>query len=176
MNTPRLVPWNWLRKEEVAGNAPARMARRASAAAPVYMELDQLFESLFNGYMPYGSKTEKQLEQAMIRPSLDVSGNEKQYKVTVELPGVDEKDLQVELDNDTLRIHGEKKFEQQEGEEGKGYYRMERSYGSFHRVLALPKDADSSAITAEHKDGVLTITIPRKTETLPESRKIAIGK
>lgn len=121
------------------------------------------------------------MEQSVaIRPSLDITGNEKQYQVTVELPGVKESDLQVEVDNDMLRVYGEKRYEHEEkegeGDNGRGYYRMERSYGSFQRTLSLPEDVDAEGVTAVHKEGILTITLPRKEAIKQENRRIAITK
>jgi len=186
MNSTKLIPWNWFRREE-SGNMTAHTPRRRVFAAhsPLYMELDRLFDSLFNGYYPHGAApgASKELGEAMIRPNLDISGDDKHYYVTVELPGVDENELSVEVDNDILRISGEKKYEHKEGaaddatvESGKNYYRIERSYGSFQRVLALPEDVDASNIRAAHKNGVLTITLPRKEELVQENRRIQIAK
>jgi HSP20 family protein len=78
---------------------------------------------------------------------------------------VDEKDVKLEIVNDTLTISGEKKQEKEEKE--KNYYRMERSYGVFQRVLSLPEDADQDKIKATFKKGILTVTVPRK--ALPKS-------
>ena len=105
------------------------------------------------------------LAEGMFKPSLDLGATDKEYTVTVELPGVDEKDVRLEIVNDNLIIRGEKKQETEEQE--KNYYRMERSYGSFERVLSLPEDADQDGVKATFKKGVLTVTLPRK--ALPES-------
>jgi len=183
MNSTKLIPWNWFRREE-SENMPAQTRRRVFAThSPLYMELDRLFDSLFNGYYPHVAApgASKELGETMIRPHLDISGDDKHYYVSVELPGVDESNLSVEVEDNTLRISGEKSDEHKEGDEnfkenGKNYYRIERSYGSFQRILALPEDVDASGITAIHKDGVLTITLPRKAELLQENKKIPISK
>ena len=109
-----------------------------------------------------------------LRPRLDMTGDDKQYVVTVEIPGVSPDDISLEARDGALLLRGEKKQEATSDE--KGVYRMERTYGSFERVLPLPEDASEDAVTASHKDGVLTITIPRKEKTAPEARKIAISK
>jgi HSP20 family protein len=103
---------------------------------------------------------------------LDVGASDKEYTISVELPGVDEKEIQLELSNNTLKIKGEKK--QQKEEKEKNYYRMERSYGSFQRVLSLPEDADQEKINATYKNGIMEIAIPRKASQKTETKKIEI--
>ena len=100
-------------------------------------------------------------------------GDEKQYVISLEVPGVSDKDLKVELQDDLLIIHGEKKLEHQE--EKDGIYHMERSYGSFQRVLTLPADALSSGIKAMSKAGVLEITVPRQKLAAKEGKTIEIA-
>lgn len=190
MSTTHLVPWNWFRRD--SRTAPARRRVVSGSIMPLYTEFDRLFDSLFNPeFQPAlvnGSNT--QLGEAVIRPNLDISGDEKQYYVSVEVPGIAASDLHVEVENNTLRISGEKKYaheskaEVPEQDEAKtelakperSFYRIERSYGSFERLLTLPEDVDANAIFAEHKDGVLTVTLPRKEAVLPESRRIEISK
>ncbi len=188
MKSSKLVPWNWFMRDAL--NADADTGRRMSGhaalipAAPFYMELDRLFDNFFSGYMPHARmRAAKPLADAAIRPDLDISGDDKRYIVSVELPGVSEQDLNVELENNTLRISGEKRYEhesangpQGEAEAGKNFYRIERSYGSFQRVLELPDDVDTEAITATHKDGVLTITLPRKAAVLQSAKRIAVNQ
>lgn len=196
MTAIKLLPLNLFRRDEALKNAGRGGRRRmiAMPAAPLFMELDRILDGLFASEFPHGVTpgAAKELGESVIRPNIDISGDEKQYFVTVEVPGVEEKNLHVEVENDSLRIYGEKRYEQRsksneakaegkaedEGkpENGLSYYRVERSYGSFHRALTLPEDVDASRIAASHKDGVLTITLPRK-EVLPaESRRIAIAK
>ena len=107
-------------------------------------------------------------------PRLDVSSDEKAYSVTAELPGVRPDDVKIEVRDNALIIHGEKKNEHTE--EKKDYYLSERSYGSFERVLTLPEDAVVDEIKATHKDGVLSIAIPRKEPDKPHSKTIEIAK
>jgi len=85
---------------------------------------------------------------------------------------VEEKDFNLDLSDGTLSIRGEKRQEKEEKEIN--YYRMERSFGSFQRVVSLPEDVDQDGITAKYAAGVLTIKLPRKSKTETESRKIAI--
>jgi HSP20 family protein len=108
----------------------------------------------------------------VLKPTLDLSASENEYTVTVEVPGVDEKDLKIEVDKNTMIIRGEKKQEKEEKQ--KSYYRQERFYGSFRRILSLPEDADQDGIKAVFKQGVLNITLPRKALPKPDVRQIAI--
>jgi HSP20 family protein len=108
----------------------------------------------------------------MLKPTLDLSATDKKYTISVEIPGVDEKDVKLEIANDTLTIRGEKKQENEEKD--KNYYRVERSYGSFQRVLSLPEDADQAGVKATFKRGILFISMPRKAVPQADVRKIDI--
>ena len=85
-------------------------------------------------------------------------------------------EINIEVRDNMLIVEGEKKNETEDKDEKKGYYRMERSYGSFRRVLSLPEDVETDKITATHKDGVLSIEIPRKEPEKPAARKIEVVK
>ncbi len=95
-------------------------------------------------------------------PSIDVSETRDKYTVTVELPGVDQDDLDVTLEDDVLIIRGEKKKESEDKDES--YHRVERSYGSFTRSLRLPGKVDPEGIKAKFKKGILTLTVPKPEE------------
>lgn len=185
MKTTGLTPWTWFRKDDSRSDSPALLSRRYGytvPAAPLFLEMDRIFDSLLGGQFPHRLSAGKDLGEAVLRPNLDISGDETRYFVSVELPGVDEQDLRVELDNDVLRICGEKRHETQQEETGDGsgngrsFYRVERAYGSFQRELSLPDDVDASGITAVHKDGVLTITLPRREAVLEKARRIEIAR
>lgn len=174
MNTA-LIPWTRYRRS-------AAPARRVFAFQPemLYSEFDKMFDALLGG--PSEANADG---QALYRPHMDICGDGRRYFVTVEVPGVAEKDLHVELEGQTLRIRGEKHAEREEKSDESGesaetpartFYRVERCYGSFERVLTLPDDVDASAISASHENGVLTLTLPRKEEVLPENRTIEINK
>nr|WP_281357791.1 Hsp20/alpha crystallin family protein [Desulfobacter latus] len=109
----------------------------------------------------------EEITGSLLKPRLDLSATDKEYTVSLEIPGVSEKDVNLELADDTLIIRGEKK--QKKEEKKKNFYRLERSYGSFQRTLSLPEDADKDNIKADFKNGVLNITIPRK--ALPSGTK-----
>jgi HSP20 family protein len=178
MDIKKWIPWNWFKKEEEdagkilpvkRGTAAEGRGALTSPLQQFHQEIDRLFEQAFRGFglTPFWSDWPllPRLAEGMFKPSLDLGATDKEYTVTVELPGVDEKDVRLEIVNDNLIIRGEKKQETEEKE--KNYYRMERSYGSFERVLSLPADADQDNVKAAYKKGVLTVTLPRK--ALPES-------
>ena len=183
MDTSKLNPWNWFHKEERNESmAPAlRPPRKLEVdlyGAPLFTAMENFIDSVFRDGMlrfePLGGRTAQRSMEAALKPKLDISSDEKEYRITVELPGVDEEDVKVELEDNALRISGEKRLEEED--KSKGYYRVERSYGSFQRVLTLPKDVDAAAIKAVHKKGVLAITLPRKALTPSENKRIAIDR
>ena len=107
-------------------------------------------------------------------PQIDVSESEHEIHVTAELPGLDEKDVEVILTNDMLTIHGEKKAEREQKD--RDYHLMERSHGTFSRSLPLPFAADPSQVKAAFRDGVLTITIPKPKEVQEKMHRIEVQR
>ncbi len=105
-------------------------------------------------------------------PRVDIKDEDNQLKVEAELPGVSEKDVELSISGDMLMISGEKKQEKEEKE--KGYYRVERSYGSFQRAIPLPVDVDRDKVQASFKNGVLTVTLPKSPEAMKQTKKIPI--
>lgn len=184
MDLKKLAPWNWFKKEEEQhGGTVVPVQRQGelrpySPLAQFHQEIDRMFETFFRGFglpsVGLGREHSLLAPAEWIKPTLDIAAGEKEYVVSVELPGVDEKDVQLELTEGTLVIKGEKKQEKEEKE--KNYYRMERSYGSFQRVLSLPEDAEHEGIGATYKNGILKVTIPRKTGPPRESRQITIQR
>ncbi|MDU9049680.1 MAG: Hsp20/alpha crystallin family protein [Candidatus Electrothrix sp. Rat3] len=108
----------------------------------------------------------------MLRPVTDLAASDKEYTVTVEVPGAEKDDIKIEVANNVMTIRGEKK--QKKEEEEKDFYRQERFYGSFQRVLSLPEDANQDAIKATFNQGVLTVTMPRKDMPKPAVKEIKI--
>src|SRR4051812_11893658 len=115
----------------------------------------------------------------VLAPRVDVAEDEKAVTLTAELPGVDEKDIDVSLVDDQLTIRGEKRSEHDEKkeEDGRTLHRVERSYGAFQRTLALPYKVDPEHIS-QFKDGVLKITLPKPPDAIAQkqSRKIEVNK
>jgi len=188
MDIKKLAPWNWFKKEEEdAGKTVPVMpgASQERGAHPIagplsqlHEEIDRFFNNTFRGFgmtpSGFGSPLASGLAEGLLKPTVDISATEKEYKITVEVPGVDEKDVKLELLNDTLTISGEKKQEKEE--KGKNYYCMERSYGTFQRTLSLPEDAEQEKIQASFKRGILNIQIPRKPVAESHVKRIEIKK
>ena len=111
-------------------------------------------------------------------PQLDVSETDKEFKITADLPGLTEKDVEVKLAGNQLTLRGEKKseHEEKEGEEGKAryYHRVERTYGSFQRTLTVPFDVEADKVEATFKNGVLTVTMQKPTVAQQATRKIEV--
>jgi HSP20 family protein len=105
-------------------------------------------------------------------PAVDITEDDKAYKIAAELPGMSEKDIEVSLSGDMLVLKGEKRQEREEKE--KNRYLSERSYGSFQRSFALPEGIDRDKITAEFSKGVLTLTLPKTPEVQKQQKKIEV--
>ncbi len=103
-------------------------------------------------------------------PAVNISENDKEIKVKAELPGLDSKDIDLSIQNNTLILKGEKKFEEEESKEN--FHRIECSYGSFYRAIPLPAEVDESKVSAKFKNGVLEIKLPKKEEI--RAKKIEI--
>jgi len=122
-------------------------------------EMNRLFDDFFHGFglTPFWER-EEDLARSFT-PSVDVSETDKEIKVSAELPGMEEKNISVELNDDALTIRGEKKEEHEE--KGKHSYCLERSYGSFCRVVPLPVAVNAEKVGAKFKKGVLSVTLPK---------------
>jgi HSP20 family protein len=185
MNIKKWIPWNWFNKEEEDAGTSVTLQRSSTddqlpalsgSLARFHQEIDRLFDQAFRGFdmSPFGLNRTlaSSMSNGMLRPTLDLGATDPAYTVSVEVPGVDKKDVKVKIANDTLTILGEKRQETEEKE--KNYYRMERSYGSFQRVLSLPEDADPEGVAATFKNGVLTVTMPRKAAPQAHVQQIEI--
>ena len=103
-------------------------------------------------------------------PSVDIYETENELVLKADLPDVDSKDIDVRVENHTLTLAGQRKFEKQDN--GKGYHRIERSYGNFVRSFAVPNSFDTENINAAFKNGVLTVTLPKREAAKPRQIKI----
>jgi HSP20 family protein len=115
---------------------------------------------------------QKDLITSSWAPAVDIYEDENQLVLTAEVPGIDEKDIEIKLEDNTLSIHGERKMEKETKEEN--YHRLERAYGSFYRSFTLPNYIDQEKIQAQHENGILKITMPKKPEL--KTRKVKILK
>jgi HSP20 family protein len=131
-------------------------------------EMDALFDNFFSGF------DLQRFESSLggFNPKVDVVENDKEIKVTAELPGIDEKEIDLSLSRGALTIRGEKQKEK-EGR-GKDYYRMERSFGAFSRVIPLPAEVDDENVQASFRKGVLSITLPKTVQELRETKKVPV--
>jgi HSP20 family protein len=105
-------------------------------------------------------------------PQLDVSETDREFLIAAELPGMDEKDVEVSVSNSLLTLRGEKKNERED--KRKGYYRMERSYGMFERTIPVPEGVDLDKVEASFKKGVLTVVLPKSVDYQKERKRIPI--
>jgi HSP20 family protein len=132
-------------------------------------EMDRLFEG-FGRDLGWPSPEGR---AAAMAPSIDVSETEGEIKIEAELPGIDEKEVEVVISDNVLTIKGEKKADKEEKK--KDYHLVERSYGSFSRTLTLPFAADPAKVKAGFKNGVLSISLPKPPEVKAKAKKIAIN-
>lgn len=144
--------------------------RREPLFQSLQQEMNRLFEDFKHGLsFPQRPWFEPITEY---NAKIDVKDNDKEIVVTAEIPGVDMKDIDVSLRDDGLVIKGEKREEKEENE--KGYYRMERSYGSFYRFIPMPNQLDPSKVTATYKNGVVKVVLPKTAETAKTEKKVDV--
>jgi HSP20 family protein len=116
---------------------------------------------------------EEGLTTTAFAPPVDVYEDEHNVTLKIEVPGIDEKDIDVRIENNTLTVHGERKFEKEEKEEN--YRRVERQYGSFTRTFTLPNTVDTENVAANYEKGVLKIKLAKKAEAKPKQIKVNVG-
>jgi HSP20 family protein len=107
-------------------------------------------------------------------PPVDIFETENELLLRADLPGLDIKDVDIQVENGTLALRGERKY-QNESKEG-GFHRIERSYGSFARYFTLPDTVDTDAVKADYKQGVLTVTLPKKEVAKPKQIKVQVSE
>src|SRR6516225_3556794 len=121
----------------------------------------------------FGEGREEALTTTAFAPPVDVYEDEHNVTLKIEVPGIEEKDIDVRIENHTLTVHGERKFEKEEKEEN--YRRVERQYGSFTRTFTLPQTVDTENVSANYEKGVLKIALPKKAEAKPKQIKVNVG-
>jgi HSP20 family protein len=122
-------------------------------------------------YSPEGP--EEALTTTSFAPPVDIYEDEHTIAVKMEVPGIDEKDIDVRIENNTLTVHGERKIEKEEKEEN--FRRVERQYGSFTRSFTLPSSVDTGQVNANYDKGVLKISLAKKAEAKPKQIKVNVG-
>ena len=165
LNMRELIPWT--RGREVTSG------RRVEHPLVAFQrEVDRLFDDFWRGFdLPLFGRPERM--GGTVSPKIDISEKDDEIVVTAELPGLDEKDLEVTLTDNVLSIRGEKKLEKEEKE--RGYTYTERSYGSFERRIPLDVEVLSDKVAAAFKNGVLTVTLPKSPEAQKNVKHIPIG-
>ena len=106
-------------------------------------------------------------------PAVDIYETENELVVKADLPEVDPKSVGIQLENGTLTVKGERRFEEQKN--GKGFHRIERSYGTFVRAFSLPETIEGDKVKADYKNGVLTITLPKKEVAKPRTINVEVN-
>jgi HSP20 family protein len=132
---------------------------------------DRMNRLFRDSYAPEGR--EEALTTATFAPPVDVYEDEHNVTLKIEVPGIDEKDIDVRIENNTLTVHGERKFEKEEKEEN--YRRVERQYGSFTRTFTLPTTVDHENVQADYDKGVLKVKLVKKAEAKPKQIKVNVG-
>jgi len=133
---------------------------------------DQLFRTFDAAYRG-GGRDDEQSMTATWTPLVDVFEDNEGITLKVELPEVDAKDVEIQVEGNTLTLKGERKLEREDKRDG--YHRIERTYGAFSRTFTLPNTVDVEHITAESKDGVLRVLLPKKAETKPRQIKVGVS-
>ena len=157
MNFRNIVPWNRGERD--------RDSQSMYPVASLHRDVNRLFEEAFRSFgdSPFFGDREW--------PRVDVEEADKEYRVTAELPGLDEKDVEVLLHDGVLTVRGEKKVES----EDRNRTYSERFYGRFERRLSLDRDIDESAVKATFKKGILTVTVPKSAMALERAKRIPIS-
>jgi HSP20 family protein len=132
---------------------------------------DRMNRLLSNPRGPEGQ--DESLTSTAFAPPVDVYEDEHNVTLKIEVPGIDEKDIDVRIENNTLTVHGERKFETDEKEEN--YRRVERQYGGFTRTFTLPTTVDHENVQADYDKGVLKIKLAKKAEAKPKQIKVNVG-
>lgn len=134
--------------------------------------LNQLFNQTFGQAL--ASEGQEDVSNRVWAPAVDIYETEQNLVVKAELPGVDPKDVEVRIENQTLFIRGERKFEKDVKEQN--YHRVERSYGAFARSFTLPNTVNAEDVKAEYKNGILTLTLAKREEAKPKTIKIQVSE
>lgn len=165
-----------IKKETTQKSSPgSQMQVRREWEVPfvsLQREMNRLFDSFFGGLSPSPWASLERGSAESFNPRIDVSETDKEIKISAELPGMDENDIDVSLTKDTLTIKGEKKEEKED--KGKDYYRMERSYGSFARTIPLPVEVNTDKVEATFKKGILSVMIPKTATAIEKTKKVPI--
>lgn len=171
-----LVPWG--REKSAKGDRKRRTGRDVivrgddgDSVVSLQQELNDVFDRFFERFeRPFFDRSFGLA--GLSQPSIDITESDKQIKIAVDLPGMDEDDIDVSLTGDILTIRGERRHEREEDE--KGYFLHERSYGSFYRTIPMPPGLETDRAKAEFKKGVLRITMPKSSHAKDLTKRIEV--
>lgn len=151
------LPTNWIRGRKGQDHPLATLRR----------EVDSLFDDFGNGFFS---------REGEVSIRSNVSETDEDFRITAELPGLTDEDVDVSVTGDRIVIKGEKKSEKEEksSKKGREFHRIERTSGSFHRSMTLPFNINPDTVDAKVHNGVLTVTIPKPPEAMEETKKIAV--
>ena len=166
MSLDQLIPWNW------GKNGESLSRDSGSPFAEFQKEVNRLFDNFSENMFSLSPMRRNLQDVSAVYPKMDVSETDEEFKISAELPGMDEKDIDVSVSRDVLTIKGEKKAEKEEKKPS--YYRMERTYGTFQRSIPLPEGVEKDQVKATFKKGVLNVVIPKSEKTVKESKKVEI--
>ena len=127
--------------------------------------VNNLFREMNDGDSP--------LTTASFVPAVDIYEDSKKVVLKLEVPGIEEKDLDIRVENNTLTVKGERKFEKEEKEEN--FHRIERRYGTFYRAFTLPSTVDTEHVQANYQNGILKLELSKKPEAQPKQIKVNVG-
>ncbi len=162
MTVRDLVPWSRGERE----HGPMAQSTSANPVASLHREMNRLFDDVFRGFDDtrlWGGRG--------AWPSMDVEETEQEYRVTAELPGLEERDIEVLLQDGVLTLRGEKKLET----EARNRTYAERLYGRFERQITLDREIDDSAVNATFQNGVLTVTVAKSARAVEHAKRIPIN-
>lgn len=170
--------WLPFKRDEHGNATPPQVGHHAFADWRA--EMDKMFEKLMTGEMTSMPSLAAgrdgwfgDFSPRSFTPSIDIADEKKYIKVNADLPGMSVDDIQLDVHDGALVIRGEKKIEKSSEEDG--YYRTERAYGAFHRVIPIPAEVDADHAEAEFRNGVLTVRLPKLAAKAEEAKRIPVA-
>ncbi|NPV87101.1 MAG: Hsp20/alpha crystallin family protein [Anaerolineae bacterium] len=161
-----LLPWN--RGKSLA------VRRESDPFLTLRREMNRLFDEFYANPFSLAPFESLWQSEGEFMPQIDISETDKEFTITADLPGIDDKDIEVSVSNNVISISGKK--EAQKTEKGRNYYHVERSFGSFHRDIPLRMEIDEDKVEARFDKGVLTITAPKRPEAIENVKRVQVKK
>ena len=136
-------------------------------------EMEKRLSTIFGRAPMGGNESKEAISVSQWSPLVDITEDEKEYLVKAEIPEMKKEDIKINVHDEVLTVSGERKYEKEE--KGKKFHRVERAYGSFMRSFTLPEDADGSKISAEYKDGLLKVHLPKSEQAKKKSIEVKVA-